>query len=100
MPKGKRKAKEVEEVEDELVVVKDDEKEDKKDKKKDDDEGDGEEGVGEKERMKLIKARRKQLLDDIRDEQNKLVAAAQVSQWFDVCCTCCTAHWVHTTHVH
>lgn len=89
MSKAKRKAAEVEE---KVVAEKRDEKKEEEelaeeaeeaeaDEKKADDakeEGEGEGDVGEKERLKLIKARRKQLLDDIRDEQNKAVAAAQV----------------------
>lgn len=91
MSKAKRKAVEAEEI----IVEKSDDKKKRKDKaeekvvekeeKKNNDEaavkeedGDGEDDVGEKERLKLIKARRKQMLDDIRDEQNKAVAAAQV----------------------
>lgn len=91
--RGKRKAKAVEEEEkeapkkeekksskkkdeEEVVAVADDV--DEKDDEKQEEEVEGD-NVGEKERLKIIKARRKQLLDDIRDEQNKTVAAAQVS---------------------
>ena len=68
-----------EEEDDEEVEVPDEEPSDPKDNEADaDNADDGAPVSSEKQRLKLIQSRRKQLLNEIRDEQNAKIQAAQV----------------------